>query len=554
MLSITPSTLSENLTESSSQSTSSSYTTESPVVVVTQISSSGNPSSTELDTTDASQEQATLTSTELLESSSNKNESSSTTKTISSTVESIETTRKSETGLKVIPLPRSPPEKSAESEETRTASHETTESTTGHFLSKATFHLNSSDSFETSLLSDKNKTTEMTTSETEGSAVPIERSNFNYSLCTAGQFECQNGTSMKDGSTCINLSERCDAIAQCSDRSDEADCEMLGCPGHFQCNDGSCLARSLVCDSVVHCKDGSDETEDLCKSWQCKFDEIACSPMGPCLPSIQQCDGIRNCANQADESNCPENTCKSNEFYCSWQHKCIPEAWVCDGKVDCLGGAEDERLCDCPPDEFKCNTGGCVPQEYVCDGQPQCPDLSDEFNCFNLTEIAEPESAPSITALQVKRNNNRFAYVCAENFTEEHAEGVCNELGFATFSEWSNRSHLAKYGNFVTIMGDNQSSFLANLNETAKCENDRIVALECEQYCKYLQEKFDDVSFQFRVFSILACGNRVLRRKESASTESKWPTLATAVNENSTARCTATISEFILYTFSFCLF
>lgn len=42
-------------------------------------------------------------------------------------------------------------------------------------------------------------------------------------------------------------------------------------------------------------------------------------------------------------------------------------------------------------------------------------------------------------------------------------------------------------------------------------------------------------------FNSIACGNQMLRRKESGSTESKWPTLATAVSENSTARCTATI-------------
>lgn len=44
-------------------------------------------------------------------------------------------------------------------------------------------------------------------------------------------------------------------------------------------------------------------------------------------------------------------------------------------------------------------------------------------------------------------------------------------------------------------------------------------------------------------FNSLACGNQMLRRKEFGSTESKWSTLATAVSENSTARCTATIGK-----------
>lgn len=486
--SIAPSTSSENPVESSSQSTPSSSTTELPVVDVRQISSSEGPTSTEVDATDASLEQTTFDSAESLESSSSKEERSSSTESSPSSSEPTTIERESDTELKVIPLPSStttaedpPPEKSTTSNETNTASEESTETTTGHFLSKATFHLNSSDSLGTSEPSDKTQTPEtMTTTTTV--AVPIERSNFNYSRCTAGQFECQNGTSIKDGSACINQNERCDSIFQCSDRSDETDCELLGCPGHFQCNDGACLARSLVCDSVVHCRDGSDETEDLCKSWQCKFDEIACGPMGPCLPSIQQCDGIQNCANQADEANCPEKTCGSSQFYCSWQRKCIPETWVCDGKIDCLGGGEDERLCDCQPDEFKCNSGGCVSVEYVCDGQPQCPDLSDEFNCFNLTETDTIESIN--TALQVKRYNNQFAFVCAENFTQANAKAICNELGFAGVSEWSNHSLLTNEVNLVRITSGDESSFLANLNSTNKCENDLVIALECEQFCK----------------------------------------------------------------------
>lgn len=121
-----------------------------------------------------------------------------------------------------------------------------------------------------------------------------------------------------------------------SDGSDEADCEMLGCLGHFQCDDGSCLDRSLVCDRIKHCEGGNDESDELCNNWKCKFDEIPCSENGPCLPAIFRCDGIPQCSNQADETNCPD-TCKNNEFYCSLQHKCIPETFVCDGKVDCSG-------------------------------------------------------------------------------------------------------------------------------------------------------------------------------------------------------------------------
>lgn len=72
--------------------------------------------------------------------------------------------------------------------------------------------------------------------------------------------------------------------------------------------------------------------------WQCRFDEMSCSPEkgGPCLPSLWQCDGIEQCANGTDETNCPDD-CKNSEFFCSIQRRCIPESWKCDGSVDCMG-------------------------------------------------------------------------------------------------------------------------------------------------------------------------------------------------------------------------
>lgn len=55
-----------------------------------------------------------------------------------------------------------------------------------------------------------------------------------FSRCSPGQFQCLNGTSVKDGSYCILNSDRCDSVKDCTDDSDEINCEKEGCPNNFQ--------------------------------------------------------------------------------------------------------------------------------------------------------------------------------------------------------------------------------------------------------------------------------------------------------------------------------
>lgn len=45
-------------------------------------------------------------------------------------------------------------------------------------------------------------------------------------------------------------------------------------------------------------------------------------------------------------------------------------------------------------------------------------------------------------------------------------------------------------------------------------------------------------------FFVSACGNNITRDKDAANKNMTWPTLALAVNEISSVRCTATIGLF----------
>lgn len=159
---------------------------------------------------------------------------------------STETAQKTvaEMDLKVIPLHTSrrpdrddiairddsQTEKSSSEEE----EEESTETTTGHFLSKATFQPSNKQSVGTSLKSSDKDGNDTTSNENGPENVSNDNVSFNdssssstppapmpnpdfvgYTRCTAGQFECVNGTSIIDGSACISLSQRCDAIEHC---------------------------------------------------------------------------------------------------------------------------------------------------------------------------------------------------------------------------------------------------------------------------------------------------------------------------------------------------
>lgn len=73
-----------------------------------------------------------------------------------------------------------------------------------------------------------------TSSFTEVKPVTEGFSFTGFSRCASGQFQCVNGTSIKDGSYCIPKSDRCDSVDHCSDASDETDCVKEGCPNNFQ--------------------------------------------------------------------------------------------------------------------------------------------------------------------------------------------------------------------------------------------------------------------------------------------------------------------------------
>ncbi|KAK0182266.1 hypothetical protein PV327_000421 [Microctonus hyperodae] len=333
------------------------------------------------------------------------------------------------------------------------------------------------------------------TSSTINPAINMQNNSvptFTFSKCNAGQFQCVNGTS-RDGAYCVNLSSKCDSENDCSDGSDELNCEDTGCLGNFQCRSGQCLGRHLVCNGIGDCDDGSDE--EKCDEWRCHFDEFKC-PNGRCIPDLWRCNGRPDCEDHRDEYSCSES-CGNNEYLCPTENWCIPLTWRCNGVPECANG-EDEKLCDCALDQFKCQTGGCVASNLVCDGIEHCPDLSDEWDCLianmSIENIKESSINDDLTAmsvgqqptlLKIKQSDNLRYMVCADNWNKNVSDSYCRSLGYFGSETTQTLVQNNDGGKFLRLnenYHNDDSNFVSYLEITDSCEMGNVVKISCQEF------------------------------------------------------------------------
>uniref|UniRef100_A0A915K5E6 Peptidase S1 domain-containing protein n=1 Tax=Romanomermis culicivorax TaxID=13658 RepID=A0A915K5E6_ROMCU len=159
---------------------------------------------------------------------------------------------------------------------------------------------------------------------------------------------------------------------------------------------------------------------------------------------------------------------------------CIPAEWRCNGLADCAKG-EDEQNCSCSDaDQFRCSYGGgCVEKRSVCDGVPNCADGSDEFDCVSIKDDILLISVPGVL---------HKLPVCSNNFTSEHANVVCRQLGYNKYS-WLDQIQLnndsltnifvSKF-QILPPIGIEKIQFAVKTNAMNECSTGTIVTLGCE--------------------------------------------------------------------------
>lgn len=149
------------------------------------------------------------------------------------------------------------------------------------------------------------------------------------------------------------------------------DCAM---ESPFTCGSGELVPESWTCNFTADCADQTDETS--CPN------SFACVNGQGFVPLGYQCDGMPDCSDASDEEGCAQFMCADGTM--------VPEKLTCDAEFDCPDRSDESAAAGC--EVYVCTNGAELPVTFKCDGYSdccpgmrECPDTSDEDGCPTFT-------------------------------------------------------------------------------------------------------------------------------------------------------------------------
>nr|CAJ19121.1 vitellogenin receptor [Blattella germanica] len=267
--------------------------------------------------------------------------------------------------------------------------------------------------------------------------------------------------------------------------------------GTFECHNGACISETKHCDGHVDCTDGSDEVD--CNQVFCKEPDWFRCRNGRCISSGMRCDDDDDCGDWSDEDDChiehvPKN-CTDSEWRCM-DNNCIIIDWVCDGRQDCMDGSDELQGCSTVlscHDGFMCKNGHCLPITFHCDGSDDCGDNSDEDYCPSVHYIP-PENCTTDKNLHLCHDGRTcisLNELCDEvQHCPDHSdEGPgCNNSKITCRTAWCNHRCIPTPQGPQCVC---QTGYTMAVNNTCVDIDECLEYGICDQKCLNMPGKYD---------------------------------------------------------------